>query len=76
MARTESIFAYEIVTGDVIVCPNGDSITVETITRWAGDDLIEFAGKQTSYSYSGNVVRDGGMFNQFWDEYVTILARA
>lgn len=76
MARTERIFAYEIVVGDVIVCPNGDSITVETITREDGDDLIDFAGKQTSYAFDGDTVREGGMFNQFWDEYVTILARA
>lgn len=79
MARTERIPAIDIVIGDVIVCPNGTSITVENIeriTREGGDDLIDFAGTQTFYSFDGNEQQPNGLYGAFWDDLVTVLARA
>ena len=76
MARTERVFANEIVAGNVIVCASGDSITVETIVREEGDDLISFEGTLTSHSYTGNTGSDNNWYNAFWDEQVTILVRA
>lgn len=71
--RTEQVYANEINVGDVIVCPNGDSVTVEKIEREG--DLIDFSGQQTTYSSFGNTDVGVGYYNQFWDELVTILSR-
>ena len=61
MSRTERIPATEVAAGDVIVCPNGNSVTVEKITR--DGRFSDFAGEQTAYG-------------AFADDQVTILARS
>lgn len=71
--RTEQVFANEINVGDVIVCANGTSITVEKIEREG--DLIDFSGQQTAHSSFDNADVGVGYYNQFWDELVTILSR-
>jgi hypothetical protein len=71
---TERVLANEVIVGDVIVCPNGDSITVESMSR--DGDLIDFTGKQTRHSAFGDESRGIGMYNQFWDELVTVISRS
>lgn len=73
MSRTERIPATEVAAGDVIVCPNGNSVTVETITR--DGRFIDFAGEQTAYSVFGNE-SSRGVYGAFADDQVTILARS
>lgn len=73
MSRTARIPATEVAVGDVIVCPNGDSVTVETITR--DGRFIDFTGTQTTHSVFGDESRRG-VYGAFADDQVTILPRS
>jgi hypothetical protein len=70
--RTNRIPASEVKVGDVIVFSTGSSLTVATITREDGDDLIVFAGTMTTYAFDGNTTAEGWC-EEFWDGLVTVI---
>lgn len=75
MSRTEQSYAHSIMVGDVIVCPNGDSITVETIDRRDFGAYITFTGTQATHSYAGVTTVPNARYESFADDLVTILSK-
>lgn len=73
MSRVQTVTARDVVVGDVIACPNGDSITVESI-RLDGD-MIEFAGTQTSHNFLGDESGGTGFYGAFPDSPVAVVRR-